>query len=270
PPAIQTLNDLNQKITFRTAQICRCSVLRVQPKTKENKKTAFTLAEVLITLVIIGVIAAITIPLLIADYKKEEIKSKVKKDYSLIVNTLKMSQIKYRNNAGLFRSGSANKVAENFAQFIPNSRVCSTTSTDDMCKNTDHSVLYSDYDNKYGSLKRPSIILPDGGVLYIEVSSQKCVNTVVSGTSLDSAGNTIYNEDGSVKTWTAVRNSCGAISFDVNGNKAPNKFGYDAFRIGVKSNSIGKDYWDVFGYSGLESILKGGEPIVNSYKAETE
>ena len=34
------------------------------------KKAAFTLAEVLVTLGIIGVVAALTIPALIADYKK--------------------------------------------------------------------------------------------------------------------------------------------------------------------------------------------------------
>ena len=36
-----------------------------------KKKIAFTLAEVLITLAIIGVVAAMTIPTLIADYQKK-------------------------------------------------------------------------------------------------------------------------------------------------------------------------------------------------------
>ena len=38
-----------------------------------NKKLAFTLAEVLITLGIIGVVAAITIPNLISTYRKKQI-----------------------------------------------------------------------------------------------------------------------------------------------------------------------------------------------------
>ena len=42
-------------------------------------KKAFTLAEVLITLGIIGVVAAMTMPSLIQNYKERETVSKVKK-----------------------------------------------------------------------------------------------------------------------------------------------------------------------------------------------
>ncbi|MDD3238109.1 MAG: type II secretion system protein [Candidatus Gastranaerophilales bacterium] len=47
-------------------------------------KKAFTLAEVLITLVIIGVIAALTIPALLNNTNKEEYKTGVKKAYSVL------------------------------------------------------------------------------------------------------------------------------------------------------------------------------------------
>lgn len=43
------------------------------------KLLAFTLAEVLITLGIIGVVAALTIPSLIAEYKEKQIVTRVKK-----------------------------------------------------------------------------------------------------------------------------------------------------------------------------------------------
>lgn len=49
-----------------------------------NKIKAFTLAEVLITLAIIGVIAAITIPTLAANHRKEETLSRLKKFYSTL------------------------------------------------------------------------------------------------------------------------------------------------------------------------------------------
>ncbi|MBR6164202.1 prepilin-type N-terminal cleavage/methylation domain-containing protein [bacterium] len=48
----------------------------------DDKSNGFTLAEVLITLVIIGVIAAITIPSLIAKYHDEQLKTQFKKTYS--------------------------------------------------------------------------------------------------------------------------------------------------------------------------------------------
>ena len=52
-----------------------------------SPKRAFTLAEVLITLAIIGIVAAITIPGLVQSYKKTEYSTKLKK-LSLISNKL--------------------------------------------------------------------------------------------------------------------------------------------------------------------------------------
>lgn len=48
------------------------------------KKSGFTLAEVLITLVIIGVIAAMTIPTLLSNTNKQEFKTALKKAMSVI------------------------------------------------------------------------------------------------------------------------------------------------------------------------------------------
>lgn len=53
-----------------------------------NKKFAFTLSEVLITLVIIGVVAAITVPVLFANYQEKAIKSSLKKNYSALTQAL--------------------------------------------------------------------------------------------------------------------------------------------------------------------------------------
>ncbi len=67
---------------------------------KKNK--AFTLAEVLITLVIIGVIAAITVPTIIANSQEQEIKTALKKAHSIIQQALKFYYIDY----GEFARGS--------------------------------------------------------------------------------------------------------------------------------------------------------------------
>ena len=56
-------------------------------------KSAFTLAEVLITLVIIGVVAALTIPVAITKYQKQETVSRLKKAYSALSNALKLSEL---------------------------------------------------------------------------------------------------------------------------------------------------------------------------------
>ena len=58
-----------------------------------SKKAAFTLAEVLITLGIIGIVAAMTIPTLISNYQKKEVATKLKQTYSILSQALQMAQV---------------------------------------------------------------------------------------------------------------------------------------------------------------------------------
>ena len=66
------------------------------------KKAAFTLAETLITLTIIGVIAALTIPNLISKYQKHTYVVGLKKAYSQLKNAVKMIPITQGCPAGDF------------------------------------------------------------------------------------------------------------------------------------------------------------------------
>ena len=59
-----------------------------------SRLAAFTLAEVLITLGIIGVVAAITLPSLVQNYRKSVVENKLKSEYSLISNAIRMSEAK--------------------------------------------------------------------------------------------------------------------------------------------------------------------------------
>ena len=56
-----------------------------------NKRTGFTLAEVLITLGVIGVVAAMTLPTLIKEYQKHVWVNQLKKSVSTIENGFKMA-----------------------------------------------------------------------------------------------------------------------------------------------------------------------------------
>ena len=62
---------------------------------KLNNKKGFTLAEVLITLAVIGVVAAITIPAVINKLEEQRAKSLVKKTVSTLVNANKMARANY-------------------------------------------------------------------------------------------------------------------------------------------------------------------------------
>jgi len=78
--------DLKIKHGFTLAE-----VFSVHPK--GGRKYAFTLAEVLITLGIIGVVAAMTLPTLVQKYQKEVVRNQFKKSFATIQNAI--NQIQY-------------------------------------------------------------------------------------------------------------------------------------------------------------------------------
>ena len=59
------------------------------------KRPAFTLAEVLITLGIIGVVAALTIPTLMANHRKKVIETKLEKIYSVMNQAINLTNAEY-------------------------------------------------------------------------------------------------------------------------------------------------------------------------------
>ena len=67
-----------------------CSLTR--GRRMKQKRAAFTLAEVLITLGIIGIVAALTLPMLTAHYRKRVIETRLKKFYSTINQAIEFSE----------------------------------------------------------------------------------------------------------------------------------------------------------------------------------
>ncbi len=66
----------------------------------KNFKSAFTLAEVLITLGVIGVVAAVTMPTLIKNYQKKETVTKLKRAYAEIQQVIRMSEAEHGEMSG--------------------------------------------------------------------------------------------------------------------------------------------------------------------------
>ena len=58
-----------------------------------KKRVAFTLAEVLITLGVIGVVAAISMPVLMSTYRKRQLETQIKAAYSTIQQTLRFAEV---------------------------------------------------------------------------------------------------------------------------------------------------------------------------------
>ena len=60
-----------------------------------KSRKGFTLAEVLIALVVIGIIAAITVPLLIQNYQKQAVEKRLLKSYSTFNQAIKLAEARY-------------------------------------------------------------------------------------------------------------------------------------------------------------------------------
>lgn len=88
----------------------------------KQHKIAFTLAEVLITLGIIGIVAAMTMPALVANYQKKQTVTQLKRTYSILSQALVAAQQEYGDMSGWEYSGmnleadETNDALNNFVQ----------------------------------------------------------------------------------------------------------------------------------------------------------
>lgn len=170
-------------------------------------KKAFTIAEVLITLGIIGIIAAMTLPSLITKHQKNLTISQLKRVYTVLNQALNLSQavngeFKYWDNALVI--GQEEYYERYWKPYFNNPKVCQTY------KECGYKSLTPWTYKQYGVVKthtlhcvhnslRRTIILNDGTLVSISVSTG-------DGITLD---NNIY--------------------VDLNGSKNPNRHGRDFF-----------------------------------------
>lgn len=85
-------------------------------------KKGFTLAEVLITLSVIGVVAALTIPGLVRNYQETQWKATVKKTYSELVQATQMLLVEHNGDfTGVFNLGN---VDDKYCKFLKCAKRC--------------------------------------------------------------------------------------------------------------------------------------------------
>ena len=181
----------------------------------KNKK-GFTLAEVLITLGIIGVVAALTIPTLIANHREKETVVRLKKAYS----TLSNAYIGVLNDYGdptTWDVESWDDIIIMFSKYIRNVKVC-----DDETKGCFSSVirkdlLNNDVDGMGGASSGAgsALIMSDGMVA--GVGAQTSLANALTCNSL---------------------NYCFHFAVDINGDKGPNRWGVDTFTFHVGKDRI--------------------------------
>jgi len=181
----------------------------------------FTLAEVLITLGVIGVVAAMTIPTLFANYQKKVYVTQLKKAYSVANQALLKLEVDMGCTGdlqctGLFGTNyiiSSQKFGDEFVKQFKISNNCQLTS-EKSCWSTDQSQNY----NRIGS----------GG---FDGNSDP---SLYRFTTADGQAFAILAYDGG--NCEQHDSSCGELRIDVNGpNKGPNNWGRDIFIFEILS-----------------------------------
>ncbi len=223
---------------------------------------AFTLSEVLITLVIIGVIAAITVPNIIQSSQNKEFHSALKKNMSVIRNALDLAQIDYGimgDNSVVFTpSDSQDKhyeTAKRFAKYLNTVKICNGR-LDNNCSDIYYKIKYDvkEYANGYAYTNYPKIVLSDGSIY--EIQQDDC-GSYYDSCVTDEYGNCKKDDNGNVIPTVGYSDVCGYIKVDVNGAKAPNQFGWDIFWLKVYKDKIIINNWAPSGGSKGNDIMTG-------------
>lgn len=231
---------------------------------------AFTLAEVLITISIIGIVAAMTLPTLIQKNQDKQLISQTKKVYADINNALLFAQKDYGvvgDNGLLFNSSDTSlQVAQNLSKYFTGSKVCSSKSQKGCEK------FY--YEQKYATLRKnedgtsasnatymTKIILTNGAVINISSNKSGCASKEYTATETNEYGQTIYDENGQPKTHNYISDICANIQFDVNGPKRPNQFGRDCYHIQVYKNKVVPPASNSLGSKSFTNIITGKDKL---------
>lgn len=121
------MKGLNMQKNLLTKNKHQCK-LKTSLLSPTKVKFGFTLAEVLITLGIIGVVAAMTIPTLISKNQKRVIEAKLKEDYSIVQQVIKSNEGNDVDMSMLLQDGNTNSQKQwfetYFAPYMKYSHVC--------------------------------------------------------------------------------------------------------------------------------------------------
>lgn len=181
----------------------------MQLKIQKYNFNGFTLAEVLITLGIIGVVAAISIPALMKNTEDKENKTAWKKIYSELNQATKL----IANDSGGRLDGSfgttlnSDNYRDVYIAYLKNVKLCDKnqgTSCWSSTANLNTPNVHDWYCNWSGG--RSTAIMPSGAILCFGHTKVDCSDI--------NAGQTT---------------GCGIIYIDVNGLKAPNTWGKDVY-----------------------------------------
>lgn len=228
---------------------------------KLQKFSGFSLAEVLITLGIVGIVAAITIPSLMNNIQDAQYKSALKKSYS----ALNQASISIATDNGGTMAGYnayphisplADDNSEYFMEaYLPYVNPVKICYTGDITCTKGAESDYKTYNGSawpagwaFAPASRPGFVLKDGSIWYFWSAATNCDNNRI----------------------TDKNNCCGHIRVDTNGIKGPNTTTKDFWEfeigsegrvvpMGSSADAFKSNYAVTFGYNPiLINWLSGG------------
>ncbi len=219
----------------------------MKQNSRQKNFEGFTLAEVLITLVIVGVVAAITIPIIHNNYMEQVAISKVKKFHSVLKQSVRLAIANEGvsvDNWDIYEEGTkAGKLMSYIKPYLKIMQDCGYDTSKDCSvagkiKLLNGNVSGEDFSTYY------RLILDDGAVMFVRTNSR----------SKDNVCTRLVN----------VNNVCGVILYDINGIKKPNTVGKDIFHFFIVPNDgVPVTYNDCnkssAGWSCAEYILEHGD-----------
>lgn len=236
--------------------------------------TAFTLAEVLITLGIIGVVAALTMPALIAKYDEMVIVNKLKRSYSEIANAIELRKLELGTSdyAEQFNPNlSSTEQLEGFAKYLNVVEKCSSTSNRNGCGGIYRVKPQKKTNDGFGNVSTGGnidydrVLLSDGTLIWFGKRnwSGDCQVTYPKYDK-DENGNYTNVVDGKPVPEYYTAQHCAEIFFDIDGpNKGRNQYGYDCYSFEVKPTKLDQHT----GYGGLYDTMRTGKLNYEKYSA---
>ncbi len=192
----------------------------------------FTLAEVLVTLVIIGIVAALTIPTLMQNIQKSQHKTAFKKFFSEFSQAHKLICLDYDGSIKN-KNGTVN-LAEfyfnNVRRYMSVVKQCGwagggNPTTTGVCWHNNGVAKYMDGTDFPDTTTSPTLILSNGTFIIYNTSNSAC------------------------NLYSVNANICMGLYVDVNGFKGPNIVGKDIFYVAVEDRIISP-----FGRSGIDGL----------------
>lgn len=186
-------------------------------RANRGKRVAFTLAEVLITLGIIGVVAAITIPTLMNNIQEQQFKVAWKKSYSVLSSaTQQLIQDSGGDLVGVFDWNSATTQLNTiYSKYLNTTKLGGYSTTNPVCWSVTTKAL--------------------GGFADLPLTGGMCM-ALSDGSFIGFSTN--YASDCNHGKSSHPAGFCQAVHVDVNGFKPPNIFGKDIFTMAIEKNKL--------------------------------